>query len=409
VKIIMDLQKEFSKIDFKSKRLESRFIKTMEKLSRQPDKSIWLSMGSRSESKAVYRMFANEKLDKDEILNAHRDATKQRILALPDNKIILVIQDTMSVNYSGHTETEGMGYNCEKTLGINTHSCLAVSHEGLTLGLLSQSSITRSVAKINMTGYEKKQRDIEEKESNRWLETMTQSTKDMPPGIEFLHICDREGDMYELFEKAISTCESFLIRVVQNRLTSDGRKIVNEIKKAEPKGEITVVIPRDSRRKIKKRESTLNISFKNFDIAKPKNRSKNTVLMSSVNVNVIYVKEKQPDEKIEPVEWILMTNKPIQTAKEAFRYVGYYIQRWKIERFHFVLKSGCTIEKIQLRKIEKINLLILLYSIIAVKIMNMTYLARLCPDLSCDLIFEEDEWKILYCVVNKTKDPPDMP
>ena len=38
-----------------------------------------------------------------------------------------------------------------------------------------------------------------------------------------------------------------------------------------------------------------------------------------------------------------------------------------------------------------------------------TYLARISPDSPCDIIFGEDEWKILYCTVNKTQIPPTEP
>jgi hypothetical protein len=85
------------------------------------------------------------------------------------------------------------------------------------------------------------------------------------------------------------------------------------------------------------------------------------------------------------------------------------MQRWKIERFHYVLKSGCTVEKIQERSIEKTTTLVLMYSILSVLIMNMTYIARINPDLLCSCMFEEDEWKILYCTANKTKRAPNNP
>ncbi|MDR2210305.1 MAG: hypothetical protein LBO65_02390 [Spirochaetaceae bacterium] len=53
------------------------------------------------------------------------------------------------------------------------------------------------------------------------------------------------------------------------------------------------------------------------------------------------------------------------------------MQRWKIERFHYVLKSGCAIEKLQEGSMEKTTTLILMYSIIAGKILNMAYAGRL--------------------------------
>jgi hypothetical protein len=72
-----------------------------------------------------------------------------------------------------------------------------------------------------------------------------------------------------------------------------------------------------------------------------------------------------------------------------------------------VLKSGCAVEKLQERSMEKTTLLVLMYSIIAIAIMNITYIARIHPELPCMVCFEEDEWKVLYCTANKTKKPPE--
>jgi hypothetical protein len=82
------------------------------------------------------------------------------------------------------------------------------------------------------------------------------------------------------------------------------------------------------------------------------------------------------------------------------------MQRWKIERFHYVLKSGCGIEKLQERSIEKMMALILMYSIISGKILNMTYAGRLTPDLPCSLLLGEVAWKLRYCIANKVKKEP---
>jgi hypothetical protein len=105
----------------------------------------------------------------------------------------------------------------------------------------------------------------------------------------------------------------------------------------------------------------------------------------------------------------MAASEPVNTPEEAYEYAGYYMQRWKIERFHYVLKSGCAIEKLQERSIDKTTILILTYSIIAVKILNMTYAARLTSCLPCSLLLGEDEWKLLYCVANKSKKEPKKP
>jgi len=267
----------------------------------------------------------------------------------------------------------------------------------LVLGILDQSSYTRELRKDESASHDKKKgRPIEEKESYRWLETMENSGENIPPEIKVIHVCDREGDMYELFERAASTGKLFLIRIVQNRPTVDSGRTIDTIKKLAPAGSIEVLIPRDSRKNIAERKAVLDISYQSFSVKKPVARNADKHLMDCVGMNIIYVKERRTDESIEPIEWVLATNEAIYSFEEAFEKIGYYMQRWKIERFHYVLKSGCNIEKIQQRSVQKTVKLILMYSIIAIKILNMTYLARISPDESCATVFEESEWKILH-------------
>ena len=137
----LSISKEFTGLDFNSSRLEKRFIRTMETLSDQPDKSIWLCSENRAEAKAIYRMLSNDGLDREEILRVHREATIRRMAE--SGTTILAVQDTTSLNYNKQTKMDGLGYISDKTLGVNIHSCLAVTVEGLVLGLLAQSSYNR--------------------------------------------------------------------------------------------------------------------------------------------------------------------------------------------------------------------------------------------------------------------------
>jgi hypothetical protein len=102
----------------------------------------------------------------------------------------------LPVNYNTHLKTEGIGYISDKTLGVNVHSCIAVTGDGLVLGVLDQSSYNRPEAKDESASHDsKKVRPIKEKESFRWLETLERSTADIPEGIKVITVCDREGDM----------------------------------------------------------------------------------------------------------------------------------------------------------------------------------------------------------------------
>jgi hypothetical protein len=284
------------------------------------------------------------------------------------------------------------------TKGIKIHSCLAVSVEGLSLGILSQLYETRSEAKSVLSESEKKGRSIEEKESYRWVETMKKSIELVPPGIEAITICDREGDIYEIYEEAQELKSSYVIRVFQNRKTETDEKLFDRIRNAPALGWVMIDIPRDSVKNRKARKATMSVSSCNVRISKKKN---------SLSLNIVRIVEIS--ETDEPIEWILATNLPVETAGEAMIVVQYYVQRWKIERFHYILKSGCKVEEIQQRSVERILPVIFLCSMIANFILALTYFARITPDADCDLFLEDDEWKLLYRFAKRTKIPPDKP
>jgi hypothetical protein len=212
-----------------------------------------------------------------------------------------------------------------------------------------------------------------------------------------------------LFAKAEELGEAFLIRIVQNRLTMENARILDEIRKKPCGGKIGVTIPRDSRSNIPERDAVLLMRYAPFTVKRPQTLNSVETLPASINVNVIYVKEEHPPKGKEPIEWFLMTNEPVNTVEEAYKCAQNYMQRWKIERFHYVLKNGCNIEKLQERSIDKTLSLILMYSIIAVILLNITYMGRVNPEAPCSLLLGPDEWKLLYCIANKTKEEPKKP
>jgi hypothetical protein len=132
-------------------------------------------------------------------------------------------------------------------------------------------------------------------------------------------------------------------------MTVENKRILDGIRKKRCQGRVGVSIPRDSRSGIPEREAVLQLRYALFTIKRPHILNPVKTLPESVEVNVIYAKEEHPPKGKAAIEWFLMTSEPVTTDEEAYEYVGYYMQRWKIERFHYVLKSGCAIEKLQER------------------------------------------------------------
>ena len=136
-------EQEFGEIALGDKRLKDRLIKIVDALSKSPDKSIYLANGSRSEAKAVYRFLSNEKVEQAAIVEGIKQSSARKIED-SNEKVLLAIQDTTSISYGSRKNIEGMGYYCEsETKGMNVHTAIAVTGEGLALGLLHQEYQTR--------------------------------------------------------------------------------------------------------------------------------------------------------------------------------------------------------------------------------------------------------------------------
>jgi len=395
----------FSEVDFGDKRLTNRLVETLEHMTNNSMESILGATKNRNSAKGFYRLLGNIKFSIDKLTEESRKFTIKKVL---EHETILAIQDTTDINMNSHKKTEGLGYSSEHVLGIKVHSCIAITPEGLPLGLLDQSYETREKAKSTLTKSEKSSRPIEEKESYRWLEMLRDSTADIPDSVNVITICDREGDFYELYAAAMEIGKDFVIRVTHDRKTSENEKVIEKIRHTKACGQVTVNIPRNTRNNCPSRKAEMEVACCSVNVLKPDSLNRTNVL-DSIQMNIVRISEIGVKDDIEKIEWILATNLPVTNADDAMKIVEYYVQRWKIERFHFVLKSGCKVESIQQRNYDKITAVIFMKSVIAMFIMTITYIGRILPDIPCNVFFDEDEWKVLYKIANKTKCVPDEP
>ena len=160
----------------------------------------------------------------------------------------------------------------------------------------------------------------------------------------------------------------------------------------------------------KSRIATLTIRHATFDFLPPINRGK-SFPHQSVTLNVISALEECPDSEVKPIQWLLLTTLEVNNFEQAVRCIRWYTYRWLIERYHYVLKSGCRIEQLQLKNAERIKKALATYSIVAWRLLWLTYQARQNPNLPCDTVLEKYEWQSLYCHFQGyplSKDPPTL-
>lgn len=396
-------EEEFTDVYFVDQRLKTRFFKIMDAFAASPGKSTWAATGSRSSAKAAYRFFSNADISKDELLDSVSRATVEKMKAV-EAEWILAVQDTTSVGFGDRKSIKGMGYHCStEQRGMLVHSCIAVTDRGIPLGVIYQETNTRETRKDDSgTKEQKRAKPIEEKESFRWLNAMRETKQRVPEEIPTLTICDREGDFYELFSEAAELGTDFLVRIVQNRMVNDGKKIFNELRSAPVAGSIVVRMCRNPKEHIPSRNVKMDYHYKEVEIHCPQRR-KEKHLREKLVLTAIYVHESGK----RGTEWFLLTTVKAESEKDIGKLVQYYAHRWKIERFHFILKSGCNIEKNQAREYGKLAFLTLLYSVIAMQILNLTYLGKICPEESAEIVVDEEEWKVLCCCARKTSEVPE--
>lgn len=416
---------EFEDIDFGDDRINCRFQKVADAFLEKPSATISESSGCWAEAKATYRMFDNKKVTKLKILSEHQTKVSERIRSHAG--IILAIQDTTYIDYTHHYKTNGLGpISCKhihaKQKGIVCHNTLAISPEGRVFGLINQKLYCRDEeTKIGRgpKGTKKRKRiPIEQKESYRWLESV-QKVSNLVASSQVVHICDREGDIFELFYEISLTAHQFIVRAFGDRVVGKrivGRRSINNknitlwkfMESTPVKAILVVDVPK--KEKQIERQAQCELKYSELYITppyySPESKSRE---MLPLKLFAIWVKEMNPPPNCEPMEWMLITNIEIKATNEALEKIEWYKKRWHIENYHKVLKSGCNIEKSRFNHSEKLEKLITLMSIIAARVYELKLIGRSDPKKLCTAILSTEEWKILYQITMKTSSLPDIP
>jgi len=401
----------YGKAEFGDERLSKRMVRLLEQLSGKPESSISAACQDPHQAKAAYRFVGNDDVTAETITKITQEVTLGNI-----NKgkppVVLIPQDTSELNYTNLKATEGLGNIGRKkaAMGIVVHSAVAISEEGEIYGLLAQKLWTRPPEEFGKSDATRKKLPIEEKESYKWIETLNHAGVSFPEGTMSVHICDREGDIFEFFCKAETEGALYLCRNAHNRNVEEenGSKKLDEFVDALPEsGRVIVRIPRDSHTNRKARNAEVAIKYGKCKITKPSNLDGNKDLPKTMEVYVVSAVEMDEPQGQEKILWQLVTNVPTESFEDAVSRIQWYTQRWKIEIFHRTLKDGCKVEELQSETADKLKKLVAIYSIIALQIMLLSYIARTRPDETCEICLTEDEWKILYRVANKTKKLPE--
>jgi hypothetical protein len=401
--------RELAACSFADERLNKRLRKLVAQIGSAMGQSIPLVCQDWANTKAAYRFFANDRVSEADILAGHFQSTHDRTVATEGP--ILMLHDTTEFTYRrekseaiGITKSINSGRDKAGRLrshtvcGILMHSSLAVTTEGLPLGLTAVKFWTRK--KFKGTAALKKKINptrvpIEKKESIRWLENVQQSTELLGDPGRCVHIGDRESDIYELFCTAQEAGTHFLIRTCVDRLAGDGdHTIADEMDEVAVKGLHRIDV-RDSNGDPD--EAVLEIRYRKIRVLPPIGKQKR---YPALTLTVIHAQECGTPKNRKKIDWKLITNLPVGSRADAIEKLEWYALRWKIEVFHKILKSGCKAEESKLRTAQRLTNLVSVFCILSWRVFWMTMLNRSAPDALPTLALTVTEIAVLDRLVN---------
>lgn len=283
---------------------------------------------------------------------------------------VLVLHDTSEFSFQRERPDKVEKVNITHTrhgnpvtiCGLLMHASLVVTSDGLPLGLAAAKFWTRKKfkgtralsKKVNMTRI-----PIQEKESYRWLENVRQASRNLGEPQRCVHVGDRESDIYELFYTAQQEDTRFLIRTCVDRRAGKGSTILKKMKRQAVQGWYEIEVP-DSSGNIQRVK--LAIRFCTMTVHPPVAKQKE---YPSLSLSLVFAQETNPPKSRKAIHWKLITNLDVNTFESAIEKLDWYAQRWKIETFFKILKSGCGAEKSRLHTAERLTNLLAVLCIIA--------------------------------------------
>lgn len=351
------VSQEYDSVNIGDARLNKRAKQLLKRFSDKPMESIPGSCKGWAETKAAYRFFDNNLVTAKKVIKPHRIATLNRIKEYP---IILLLEDTTTLNYSGQKERADISpIQQDNVRGIFLHPMLALTPQLECLGVVDYEQWSREQF-THLSAQERKaarqSKAIKDKESYRWIRGYKKATKlaRAMPDTQFVYVADREGDIYDIYQEAHTSfgkgAADWLIRATFDRsiLDENQPKKRNRLKKAVKASSCigTVTFKLSPSRNRKKRSVTQDVFVKEVTLLPPRDKAKEGFKPVKITTLIATETNSPPGEKA--IEWTLLTSVPIPNLEAALQLIQWYLCRWQIEIFFKILKSGCTIEKLQL-------------------------------------------------------------
>jgi len=373
------IQNQFGDCDLGDKRRSQRLTKVAAHMLACPEKSLPRQNRQWSDLKAAYRLFNSPGVTFEAVATQHWKQTRQ---TKPGR--FLLIGDTTDIDHSFHQGIVGLGMLGDgRGRGMQLHSCLMYDcGQKQIVGSAGGLIHYRQRTPENET---RRQRLERERESEIWGKVVD-SVGSAPDGSQWIHVFDRGGDDFEtMCHIRLKGCDWVIraAKLTRKVNTSDGRSLSLQEALDEASLLGTYDLNLRSRPGVKARTAKIEVSTLSVTFPRPWHHSKwvKQCGIKELAVNVVVVQEVDAPSGVTPICWILLTSLPTNSFEDALQVIEDYENRWLIEEYHKVLKTGCNLEVHALRTTERLEPLIGLISVIGVRLFQMKLIGRNQPSV----------------------------
>lgn len=357
------------------KRRTKRLVQTVDAIIRHPDGTLPAKIDDPAALKGLYRLLGKPTVTHASVFAPER----QRTLQLIDQAqtTVLVIHDWTELDYTGLLSLMDQlgpigngshrGYLCANSLAV-------VAQTREVLGLVYQKLAKRPRVKKKESRRER--RDRGDRETRLWREASRQVPAPAA-GRQQVEIADRGADVLEFLDFMHEQGKDYVVRSKHNRriCLEDGTttKLHDYARSLPLLAQHTVAVGATAQRPA--RQARVAVAWSQVTLRVPK-QPRGETRRVPLTTWVIRLREIDPPAGVEPLEWILLTNVPVQTQADAWERIGWYEVRWVIEEYHKALKTGCGVEKLQLTTEDRLQPAIAVLSVVALHLLNLRDASR---------------------------------
>lgn len=388
---------EFGGVDLHDQRRSRRLVEVAGQLATRPQGTLPGVFGQWAELKAAYRLLAEPGIRYDAVMAAHAQRVRQECRQPGE---VLFVEDTTELDYSSHPAAEDLGLLGDgRGRGLLVHSTLAMridrwneqQEPQVTLSGLADQTCWVRPEPTRATQEKKRKRLTRPRESQRWA-ACVERIGPPPSNTRYCFVADREADIFETIQRCQDGQWDFLVRASQPRAMVDQEgSIFDAVGRAAVLTRFVLAmrsrpqrVTRDKKtgkaQRVRKAHGPrcveLEVRSCRVTLRAPWRPGQGH---ASRTVNLVEARQVHPAPGDDPIHWLLLTSWPCDRGPEAMRVVKAYARRWLIEEYHKALKTGTGIEQSQLASAQRIEALLGILAIVAVRLLNRKLLATTRP------------------------------